>query len=56
MNKDKTNNQGIISADDNVNNNARYDKNGNITREDERDRHDSTEDWNAEDSRTGRNK
>lgn len=56
MDIDKTNNSGTTSADDNVNNNARYDKNGNITRQDERDRHDSTEDWNAEDSRTGRNK
>ena len=56
MDNDKTNTTGTTSADDNVGNNARYDKNGQITREDERDRHDSSDDWNAEDSRTGRNK
>lgn len=50
------NNSGTTSADDNVNNNAHYDKSGKITRDDERDRKDSTDDWNAEDSRTGRNK
>ena len=47
---------GTTSADDNVNNNAHYTKSGEITREDERDRHNSTDEWNAEDSRTGRNK
>jgi hypothetical protein len=56
MNLDKKPSDGTRSADDNVNNNAHYSENGEITRDDERDRGDSTEDWNAEDSRTGRNK
>ncbi|WP_181369443.1 hypothetical protein [Flavobacterium album] len=56
MNHDKKPSEGTTSADDNVNNNAHYSGSGEITRDDERDRNDSTEDWDAEDSRTGRNK
>lgn len=48
--------KGTITADDKVDNNARYSDSGEITRDDERDQHNSAEDWNAEDSRTGRNK
>jgi hypothetical protein len=47
---------GTTSADDKVDNNAHYSESGEITRDDERDRHNSTDEWNAEDSRTGRNK
>ncbi|MES2487917.1 MAG: hypothetical protein V4581_18465 [Bacteroidota bacterium] len=47
---------GTTSADDNVGNNAIYDKKGNITRTDDRDKKDSTDDWDAELSRTGRHK
>ena len=54
MDKDKP--KGTTSADDNVNNNAHYSESGEITRDDERDRKNSRDDWNAEDSRTGRNK
>jgi hypothetical protein len=43
-------------ANDNMNNNARYDENGKITRTDDRDRKSPDEDWDAERSRTGRNK
>ncbi|WP_154657757.1 hypothetical protein [Flavobacterium subsaxonicum] len=53
---DKKPSEGTTSADDNVNNNIHIDKNGNVTREDDRDRHDSSTEWNAEESRTGRNK
>jgi hypothetical protein len=56
MNDDKQIPGNATSADDNVSNNAEYDKNGTIKRTDDRDRNDSTEDWNAELSRTGRNK
>lgn len=56
MNTDKKPSEGTTSADDNVDHNAHYNTNGEITRDEERDRKDSTEDWNAEDSRTGRNK
>jgi len=56
MQNDKQNNENTTSADDNVSNNARYSESGEITREDERDQKDSTQDWNAEDSRTGRHK
>lgn len=56
MRDDKNNNSGTTSSDDNVNNNAHYDSDGKITRDDERDRKDSADDWNAEESRTGRNK
>lgn len=57
MKEDKNNTgTGSISADDKVDNNARYDKNGKITRDDERDHNNSADEWNAEDSRTGRNK
>ena len=48
--------EGTTSADDNVDHSARYSESGEITRDDERDQKDSTTDWNAEDSRTGRNK
>lgn len=56
MNSDKKPSEGNRSADDNTDHAAHYDKDGNITRDDERDRKDSTDDWDAEDSRTGRNK
>lgn len=56
MNDDKNQNEGTTSSDDNVSNNAHYDKDGNITRPDDRDRHNSADDWDAEKSRTGRNK
>ena len=48
--------KGVTSADDNVDHSAHYNKDGEITRDDERDRKDSSNEWNAEDSRTGRNK
>ena len=48
--------KGVTSADDNVDHSARYAEEGEITRDDERDRKDSTRDWNAEDSRTDRHK
>jgi hypothetical protein len=50
------NNKGRTIADDKMDNNAHYDKNGNITRPDDRDRNNSADDWNAELSRTGRHK
>lgn len=56
MQHDKKPSEGTTSADDNVSNNAHYTESGEIIRDDERDRHDSSEEWNAEDSRTGRNK
>ena len=56
MDLDKKPSESTRSADDNVDHSARYDKDGNISRDDERDRKDSTEQWNAEDSRTGRDK
>jgi len=56
MDKDKKTEEGTTSADDNVNNNVRYSDSGEVIRDDERDRTDSTSDWNAEDSRTGRHK
>lgn len=48
--------KGITTADDKVDNSARYSDSGKITRQDERDQKDSKDDWNAEHSRTGRNK
>ena len=48
--------KGTTTADDNVDHSARYAEDGEITRDDERDQRDSTRDWNAEDSRTGRRK
>ena len=56
MDTKKRPSEGTTSADDNVSNNAHYLKDGKITREDDRDRHNSADDWNAEKSRTGRNK
>lgn len=56
MDTEKNPSQGRTSADDNVSNNAHYSKDGEITREDDRDRHNSTDDWNAENNRSGRNK
>jgi YD repeat-containing protein len=53
---DKPSENGVTNADDNVNNNVRYDKDGNLVRIDDRDKKDSTEDWDAELSRTGRHK
>lgn len=55
MNTDK-NKHHTTDADDNVDNNARYSESGEISREDERDRKDSMDDWDAEKSRTGRHK
>lgn len=46
----------VTVANDNMNNNARYDASGKITRADDRDRKDPENDWNAEKNRTGRNK
>ncbi len=51
MNKDKQ-----ISTDDNMNNQAHYSKNGDVTRDDDRDKNKPDEDWDAEKSRTGRHK
>jgi hypothetical protein len=48
--------EGITAADDNVDHSARYSGSGEITRDDERDQKDAKDDWNAEDSRTGRHK
>lgn len=56
MYNDKKQEDRTTSADDNVGNNAHYSKSGEITREDDRDKKDSTQDWNAEESRTGRHK
>ena len=56
MSTDKKNDEGKTSADDNLNNNAHYSKDGEITREDDRDCHNSADEWDAEKSRTGRNK
>ena len=56
MNTDKKNDDGKTSSDDNLNNNAHYSKDGEITREDDRDKHPDAFDWDAEKSRTGRNK
>ena len=56
MDPNKKPSEETTSADDNVSNNVHYNERGEITRDDERDRKDSTEDWNAEDSRTGRHK
>jgi len=56
MDHDKKPSEGTKSADDNVSNNAHYSNSGKITRDDERDRKDPSDDWDAEDSRTGRNK
>ncbi|MGQ2985180.1 hypothetical protein [Flavobacterium sp.] len=56
MKDDKKPSEGTTSADDKVDNNAHYSGSGEITRDDERDRNNSADDWNAEDSRTGRNK
>jgi hypothetical protein len=56
MDNKKKPSEGTTSADDNVSNNAQYAKDGEITRDDDRDRNNSADDWNAEQSRTGRNK
>lgn len=56
MNADKKPVEGTIKADDNTDHNAHYTKSGEVYRDEERDQTDSTEQWNAEDSRTGRNK
>jgi hypothetical protein len=45
-----------IQANDDVSQNAHYEENNGPEQLDERDRNDSTEDWNAEQSRTGRHK
>ncbi len=53
---DNKNREGMTSSDDKMDNNARYDKNGAISRSDDRDRNNSADDWNAEMNRTGRHK
>ena len=53
---DNVKKKGTTTADDNVDHSARYSASGEITRDDERDKNDSKNDWNTEDSRTGRNK
>ncbi len=53
---ESNNKKGRTTADDKVDNSARYSDSGEITRQDERDKKDSKNDWNAEHSRTGRNK
>lgn len=50
------NDDGKTLTNDNMSNNAHYDKNGKITRTDDRDKKSPDEDWDAEKSRTGRNK
>lgn len=56
MNDKKNTSEGKTLANDNVSNNAHYSKDGKITREDDRDRNKSMDDWNAEQNRSGRNK
>lgn len=56
MDKDKASTKKTTSADDNVSNNAHYSESGEITRQDDRDRHNSTDDWDAEKNRSGRHK
>ncbi|MCO6149542.1 hypothetical protein [Flavobacterium sp. NRK1] len=56
MKDDKKPSESRITADDNMSNNAHYTKSGKVVREDERDQNDSSEEWNAEKSRTSRNK
>lgn len=53
---DKKTHTDTMQADDNVSHNAHYGENGEPNQFDERDRKDSTEEWNAEHSRTSRNK
>ncbi len=45
-----------IQANDDVSHNAHYDNEGKPSQLDERDKKDSTEDWDAEKSKTGRHK
>lgn len=56
METDKKPSENTTNANDNVDNNAHYTKDGEVMREDSRDKNDSTEDWDAEQSRTGRHK
>lgn len=51
----KENNEKL-QANDDVSHNAHYEKTDEPVQLDERDQKDSTEDWNAEQSRTGRHK
>ena len=53
---DKKTHTEKTQANDDVSHNAHYDKKGRPSQFDERDQNDSTEDWNAEQSRTGRHK
>lgn len=53
---DKKTHTDTTQANDNVSHNAHYGENGEPNQFDERDRKDSTEEWNAEHSRTSRNK
>lgn len=54
--EDVKNKYRSVDAEDNVNNNARYSESGEITREDNRDKKNSIDDWDAEHNRTGRHK
>lgn len=56
MKDDKKQPQRNIDSDDNVSHNAHYDKSGEPSQFDERDLNKSSEEWDAEKSRTGRNK
>jgi YD repeat-containing protein len=56
MNQDKKPTERKTTSDDNVSNNAHYSESGEITRDDDRDRKNSTDDWDAEHNRTGRHK
>lgn len=54
--EDKKVNNEKLQANDDVSHNAHYEKTDEPVQLDERDQNDSTEDWNAEQSRTGRHK
>lgn len=54
MEPDKKNEK--TQSNDDVSHNAHYNKSNEPSQLDERDEKDSTEDWNAEKSRTGRHK
>lgn len=56
MNDDKKTHIENTQANDDVSHNAHYDKDGKPSQFDERDLNESADDWNAEQSRTGRHK
>lgn len=56
MDKDKKTHTEKSQANDDVSHNAHYEIDGKPEQFDERDEKDSTDDWNAEQSRTGRHK